>query len=77
MDADGHIRLVRGGREGGIYYCTRTLSGCLTCTAAPQATPTGATQLGLTYYGCRRANEAPGCREERGRGLEEERIRAT
>ena len=27
---------TRGGREGGIYYCTRNLSRCLTCSTAPQ-----------------------------------------
>ena len=61
---------------------THTCFGCLICSAAPQATPPGyshsnSTQLGATHYGCCRANRAPRCREERGRGLEEERSRAS
>ena len=45
-----------------MYWCTRTLSGCLICSAAPQATSTGA-----THYGCCRPNRVPRCRDERGR----------
>ena len=49
----------------------------LTCSAAPQATPRGGTQLGATHECCR-ANRAPGCRDERmtGGGLKRHWIAA-
>ena len=69
-----------GGWEGGRGGSTNAHTPCLGASLAPQharllpqAIPIGATQRGATHYGCCRTNRAPGRREERGRGLEEER----
>ena len=51
LGADGHIRGMRGGREGGIYSCTRTPSGCPTCSAAPHTTPPGGSHRGNSTTG--------------------------
>ena len=65
-----------GGREGRIYSCTRTVSGCLSCSAAPQATPPGYSPRGNSNRGnalwVPQGNRATGCREE-GRVVEERR----
>ena len=40
-----------GGREGGIHECRRTLSGCLSSSAAPEATPPGYSPRGNSTRG--------------------------
>ena len=84
VGANGHMRGMRGGREGGREGSTNVHTACLGASLAlrhhrllPQAITIGATQPGATHYGCCRASRAPGCREERGRELEEERSQAT
>ena len=72
---------TRGAREGGIHHCTHTLSRCLTCSTAPQATPPGYSHQGNSMRGNALyvLQDKQGTRVKRreGGGVEEERSWAT
>ena len=46
-----HVPSRQPPRGGGVYSCTRTVSGCLSCSAAPLATPPGYSPRGNSTRG--------------------------